>query len=386
MDLMEHQGKELFRRYGIATTAQGGIATTADEAERLAAAVGGPVVVKAQVLTGGRGKAGGVAWCKDPVAARAGAQRILGMDIRGHAVRKVLVEPASDVDEEYYLAVMCDRVSKGYKVICSAEGGVDIEEVNRRAPEKVAKVDVDPTKGLDAGAARQIVALGGLPQRAREQAAALLLGLYQGFVDADATLFEVNPLVLTEDARVLALDAKVSIDDNALFRHPDLAELEDPSVADPLEARARSQGLQYVRLDGDIGVLGNGAGLVMSTLDLVSQAGGRPANFLDVGGGADAHTMAESLALVLSDARVTTVLVNIFGGITRGDLIAQGVLDALHRLGDVPQKLVVRLDGTNAEQGRRMLAEAAHPGIVPATKMLEAAQKAVSLAAAAVTS
>ncbi|HWB72265.1 MAG TPA: ADP-forming succinate--CoA ligase subunit beta [Egibacteraceae bacterium] len=385
MDLMEYQGKELFRRYDVPTPPPGEVAAVPEEAARLAERFAVPVMVKAQVLTGGRGKAGGVAFCQDPTEARASAERILGMDIRGHRVDKVLVEPASDIAEEYYLAVLHDRVGKGYKVVCSAEGGVDIEEVNRRSPEKVVKVDVDPTKGLDPGAARQIVAMAGLPRQAREQAAGLLLRLYAGFVDADATLFEVNPLVLTAGWRVLALDAKVSVDGNALFRHPDFAAWDDPSAADPLEARARKLGLQYVRLDGDIGVLGNGAGLVMSTLDVVSQAGGRPANFLDVGGGADADTMAESLALVLSDERVASVLVNIFGGITRCDLIARGVLEALRRLDGasheaVSQKLVVRLDGTNAEEGRRILAEAAHPSIVAAATMIEAAEQAVALA------
>lgn len=380
MDLMEYQGKDLFRRYGVPTTPQGQVATEAAGAEALAAEFGVPVMVKAQVLTGGRGKAGGVKYCPDPAAARAAAERILGLDIKGHIVRRVLVEPASDIDDEFYLSVLHDRVSKGYKIIASVEGGVEIEEVNRTAPEKVIKVDIDPTKGIDAARARVVLAEAGLEERDLDQARDLLLALYAGFVDADATLFEVNPLVRTTDGRIIALDSKVSIDGNALFRHPDLAELEDIEGGDPLEAQAKAQGLQYVKLDGDVGVIGNGAGLVMSTLDVVSEAGGRAANFLDVGGGADAEKMTEALALVLSDPQVRSVLVNIFGGITRGDEIANGVLAALDRLGSVSQQLVVRLDGTNAEEGRRILTEANHPSILPAAKMLESAQRAVALA------
>lgn len=380
MDLMEYQGKQLYRRLGIPTGPEGPVTSDPDEAEQFARAWGGPVVVKAQVLTGGRGKAGGVRVCPDAAAARKAAEEILGLDIRGHTVDQVLVEPASDIAEEYYLSILHDRMSKGYKVICSVSGGVDIEEVNRTNPEKVVKVDVDPTKGLDDSAATQIVSQAGFAQSIRDEVAAFVMRLYAGFVACDATLFEVNPLVLTTDHRVIALDSKVSIDNNALFRHPDLVQLGNTSATDPLEAKAKEQGLAYVKLDGDIGVLGNGAGLVMSTLDVVSQAGGRPANFLDVGGGADADKMAASLSLVLSDERVRSVLVNIFGGITRCDLIAEGVLDALSRLGDVPQKLVVRLDGTNAEEGRRILREADHPNIVVAEKMLDAAKQAVALA------
>lgn len=380
MDLMEYQGKQLYRRLGIPTTPEGQIATTPDEAERAAREAGGPVVVKAQVLTGGRGKAGGVKLASDPVQTREAAERILGLDIKGHVVEQVLVEPASAIAEEYYLSILHDRVSKGYKVICSVEGGVEIEEVNRSHPEMVVKVDIDPTKGLDEGAATQIATRAGFAEAIRPNVAAFILGLYSGFVACDATLFEVNPLVLTRDGQIVALDAKVSIDDNALFRQPDLAGMSGRGSGDSLEARAKAQGLQYVKLEGDVGVLGNGAGLVMATLDVVAQAGGRPANFLDVGGGADAGKMAASLALVLSDKRVRSVLVNIFGGITRGDLVAEGVLGALAKLGDVPQKLVVRLDGTNADQGRRILREAAHPSIVPAEKMLDAAREAVAFA------
>jgi succinyl-CoA synthetase beta subunit len=383
VDLMEYQGKELFRELGIPTTPRGEIATTTAEAERHAADFGVPVMVKAQVLIGGRGKAGGVKYCNDPDEARARAGEILGMDIRGHTVQKVLIEPATDLAEEYYLSVLHDRTSKGYKVIASVEGGVDIEEVNRTQPHKVLKVDIDPTAGLDLDRARSIVSRAGFPDDIVEDAAQLLVKLYEGFVSSDATLFEVNPLVKTADGRVIALDAKVSIDSNALFRHPDLAAQAEGGADDPLEARARQQGLQYVKLDGTVGVLGNGAGLVMATLDVVNQAGGQPANFLDVGGGADADKMRQSLSLVLSDEQVHSVLINIFGGITRCDEVANGMLAALEQLGDIPQKLVVRLDGTNAAEGRRILDSADHPSIVTADTMVSGAEKAVQLAAQA---
>ena len=382
MDLMEYQGKELFRTHGIPTTPRGEIATTPDDAHDLASRFGVPVMVKAQVLTGGRGKAGGVKYAPDADAAREHAEAILGLDIKGHTVEKVLIEPASDIAEEYYLSVLHDRVSKGYKIIASVEGGVEIEEVNRTNPEKVVKENIDPVVGVDLDRARGVMAQAGFPSEVREDAAALLVALYEGFVASDATLFEVNPLITTTDGRVIALDSKVSIDNNALFRHSDLAEQEETGAGDPLEIKARGLGLQYVKLGGDVGVIGNGAGLVMATLDVVSQAGGAPANFLDVGGGADADKMTEALSLVLSDESVRSVLVNIFGGITRCDLIAEGVLGALEQLGDVPQTLVVRLDGTNAEEGRRILTEADHPRIEAAEKMVEAADKAVALAAA----
>jgi len=378
---MEYQGKELFRELGIPTTPRGEIATTAAEAETHAANFGLPVMVKAQVLTGGRGKAGGVKYCNDPDEARSRASEILGLDISGHTVEKVLVEPASDLEEEYYLSVLYDRTSKGYKIIASVEGGVEIEEVNRSQPEKVLKEDIDPTVGLDLDRARDIMARANLPDDVVEDGARLLVKLYEGFVASDATLFEVNPLVKTTDGRVIALDSKVSIDSNALFRHPDLAEQAEGGADDPLEAKAKEQGLQYVKLEGDVGVLGNGAGLVMATLDVVNQAGGEPANFLDVGGGADAEKMTQSLSLVLSDSRVRSVLVNIFGGITRGDEVASGMLAALANLGDIPQKLVVRLDGTNADEGRKMLDDADHPSIVTADTMVAGAEKAVQLAA-----
>ncbi len=380
MDLMEYRGKELFRRLGIPTTPEGGIARDAQEAERLAERFGGPVMVKAQVLTGGRGKAGGVKFSEDASAAKAHAQAILGLDIKGHTVEQVLVEAATEIAEEYYLSLLHDRVGKGYKVITSVEGGVDIEEVNRTAPEKVVKADIDPTVGLGTDRARAIVAQAGYPDEVGEEVASFLLSLYEGFVASDATLFEVNPLVRTADDRIIALDSKVSIDGNSLFRHPELAEDDETAGGDSLEARAKAKDLQYVKLDGDIGVMGNGAGLVMSTLDVVNQAGGQPANFLDAGGGASAESMAEGIAFVLSDPDVTAMLINIFGGITRCDDVARGVLAALDQLGEISQQLVVRLDGTNAEEGRRLLTEAEHPNLQSAEKMIPAAEKVVALA------
>ena len=315
MDLMEFQGKDLFRAHGIPTTPQGQIATTPEQAEALATEYGVPVMVKAQVLTGGRGKAGGVKYCPDAAAAKAAAEAILGLDIKGHVVHKVLVEKASDIGEEYYLSILHDRVSKGYKAICSVEGGVEIEEVNRTQPDKVAKVDINPVDGMSEELANQILDQGAMPTDTRDQQVALLMKLYDGFVASDATLFEINPLIKTEDGRIIALDSKVSLDDNALFRHEDLAALEGPvpddQQGDDLEARAKDKGLQYVKLDGDIGIMGNGAGLVMSTLDVVSQAGGEAANFLDAGGGASAESMAEGIAFVLGDPAVNVLTLNL---------------------------------------------------------------------------
>lgn len=388
MDLMEYQGKDVFRAHDIPTAPAGKVVTSAEEARTAADTFGGPVMVKAQVLTGGRGKAGGVKYCEDAAAAAAAAAHILGLDIKGHTVHKVLIEPASDIAEEYYLSILHDRVSKGYKVICSVEGGVEIEEVNRTQPDRVAKVDIDPVSGLTADLAEEILRSGAMPADTRDQQIDLLGKLYDGFVASDATLFEINPLVKTTDGRIVALDSKISIDSNALFRHPEIADLEGPVPADArtdddLEAKAKAMDLQYVKLDGDVGILGNGAGLVMSTLDVVAQAGGKAANFLDIGGGADADTMAKSLSLVLSDPDVKSVLINIFGGITQCDLVAQGALGALDQLGEVDQKLVIRLDGTNAEEGRRILTDADHPSIIAASGMLEGAEKAVALAAEA---
>ena len=388
MDLMEYQGKQLFRELDIPTTPEGAVCRSAEEAEAAARGFGVPVVVKAQVKTGGRGKAGGVKLASTPEEARDVAARIVGMDIKGHTVHVVLVEPASDIVEEYYLSVLTDRVAKGYLVICSAQGGVDIEQVNRDQPEAVVKEALLPSElseGLPHERALDIVTRAALPEPVREDAARFLVRLVDGFVKADAVLFEVNPLLRTSGDRLIALDAKVTLDANALFRHEDHRQFGAIDADDDeQEAEAKRKGIQYIKLDGDVGVIGNGAGLVMATLDVVAQAGGRPADFLDVGGGASAEKMADSLGIVLSDPRVEVVLINIFGGITRGEEVAKGVLGALERLGDVQDKLVVRLDGTNAEEGRAILERAAHPNVIAAKTMDEAARIAVDLAAGGV--
>src|SRR5512132_3698361 len=379
MDLFEHQAKELFAKYGVAVP-RGKVAWSPEEAEAAAAEVGGTVVVKAQVQIGGRGKAGGIQLAADPAEARRQAERILGMDIRGHTVRRVLVEQASEIAAEYYVAILHDRASKGFLAMASAEGGVEIEQVAEEHPEAIVKVLVNPLVGLRSYHVNQLVFGAGFDERARKGAAQLLARLYEVFVAADCMLVEVNPLVLTTDGQVLALDGKVSLDDSALERHPDLEELRDTFAVGPQEQAAKEKGLNYIKLDG---IIGNGAGLVMSTLDVVAQAGGKAANFLDIGGGASAETMAAGLEVILSDPKVRSVLVNIFGGITRGDLVAQGILDALDRLGDkVKVPLVVRLDGTNAEEGRALLAGSPSDKVVPAATMLDAARKAVELAGA----
>jgi len=380
MDLFEHQAKELFARHGVAVP-RGRVAWSPEEAAAVAAELGGTVAVKAQVQIGGRGKAGGIKLAGDPAEARAHAERIIGMDIRGHTVRRVLVEEASDIAAEYYVAILHDRASKGFLAMASAEGGVDIEEVAATRPEAIVKVPVNPLVGLRSYHVNQLVYGAGFDERARKGAAELLARLYDVLVAADCMLVEVNPLVLTGGGQVVALDGKVSLDDSALVRHPDLEALRDTSAVDPQEQAAKEKGLNYIKLDGYVGIIGNGAGLVMSTLDVVAQAGGKAANFLDVGGGASAETMADGLAVILSDSKVRGVLVNIFGGITRGDLVAQGILDALDRLGDKVQvPLVVRLDGTNAEEGRALLAGSPSDKVIPAATMLDAARKAVELA------
>jgi succinyl-CoA synthetase beta subunit len=380
MDLFEHQAKELFARYGVAVP-RGRVAWSPEEAAAVAGELGGTVAVKAQVQIGGRGKAGGIKLAADPAEARAHAERIIGMDIRGHTVRRVLVEEASEIAAEYYVAILHDRASKGFLAMASAEGGVDIEEVAATKPEAIVKVPVNPLVGLRSYHVNQLVYGAGFDERARKGAAELLARLYDVFVDADCTLVEVNPLVLTGGGQVVALDGKVSLDDSALVRHPDLEALRDTFAVDPQEQAAKEKGLNYIKLDGYVGIIGNGAGLVMSTLDVVAQAGGKAANFLDVGGGASAETMTDGLEVILSDPKVRSVLVNIFGGITRGDLVAQGILDALDRLGDKVQvPLVVRLDGTNAEEGRTLLASSPSEKVIPAATMLDAARKAVELA------
>jgi succinyl-CoA synthetase beta subunit len=382
MDLFEHQAKELFARHGVAVP-RGRVAWSPEEAETVAAELGGTVVVKAQVQTGGRGKAGGIQLAKDAAEARARAEQIIGMDIRGHTVRRVLVEEASEIAEEYYLALLHDRAGKGLLAMASAEGGVEIEEVAKATPEAIVRVPVNPLIGLRPYHVAQVVYGAGFAAEARKGAGQILTQLAEVLLANDCMLVEVNPLVLTADGQVKALDGKVTIDDSALFRHPDLEELRDTFAVDPQEQAAKERGLNYIKLDGQVGIIGNGAGLVMSTLDVVAQAGGKAANFLDVGGGASAETMAAGLEVILSDPKVRSVFINIFGGITRGDLVAQGILDALDRLGDRLQvPLVVRLDGTNAEEGRRLLAASPSEKVVPTATMLEAAAKAVELAGA----
>src|SRR6266542_543423 len=380
MDLFEHQAKELFARHGVAVP-RGRVAWSPGEAQEVAAELGGTVVVKAQVQVGGRGKAGGIQLARDPAEARAQAERIIGMDIKGHVVRRVLVEEASDVAAEYYASILHDRAGKGFLAMASTQGGVDIEEVAARSPEAIVKVPVNPLIGLRSYHVSQLLYGAGFAPAAHKGAAEILGRLYQVLLAADCTLVEVNPLVLTADGQVKALDAKVSLDDSALVRHPELEALRDTFAQDPQERAAKERGLNYVKLDGWVGIVGNGAGLVMSTLDAVAQAGGRAANFLDVGGGASAETMASGLEVILSDRKVRSVLVNIFGGITRGDLVAEGILEALERLGDKVQvPLVVRLDGTNAEEGRELLAKSRSDKVVTAATMLEAAARAVELA------
>jgi succinyl-CoA synthetase beta subunit len=393
MDLVEFQGKRLFGRNGVPVPPEGAVCRTVEEIEQAARDIidGGQaamVVVKSQVKTGGRGKAGGVKLAKSVDEAREHGESILGLDIKGHIVNVVYVEPASDIAEEYYLSVMHDRVNKGYLVICSREGGVDIEEVNRTNPEAVVKDTILPSAApggdLPHERALAIVSQANLPEDVREAAADLLVKLFKALVVEDATLVEINPLIKTTDGRIVALDSKVTLDGNAAFRHDGYDEWKIAGIDadDPLEAEAKQKGIQYVKLDGEVGVLGNGAGLVMATLDVVAQHGGRAANFLDVGGGASADAMAASLGLVLSDPKVSSVFINIFGGITRGEEVANGIVEATQRLGDFPQKLVVRLDGTNAEEGRRILDEAALDNVVTAPTMDEAAEQAVRLASA----
>ncbi len=389
MDLVEFQGKQLFGRNGVPVPPAGSVCRTVDEivaaAEEHLGQGAQAVVVKAQVKTGGRGKAGGVKLATSVDQARQHGESILGLDIKGHVVQVVYVEPASDIAEEYYLSVMHDRVNKGHLVICSREGGVDIEEVNRTNPEAVVKRSLTPAEtadGLPVDTAREIVTQAGLPAEVIEGATDLLVRLFGAYRHEDATLAEINPLIRRPDDVVLALDAKVSLDGNAAFRHDDYVEwqIDGLDADDPLEAEAKAKGIQYVKLDGSVGVLGNGAGLVMATLDVVAQNGGSAANFLDVGGGASADAMAESLGLVLSDPDVESVFINIFGGITRGEEVAAGIIEATNRLGDFPQKLVVRLDGTNAEEGRQMLLQANLESVVAAETMQEAAASAVALA------
>jgi succinyl-CoA synthetase beta subunit len=396
VDLFEHQAKELFAEYGVPVP-EGRIAHTPEEARAAAeafAAAGEPgVVVKAQVKTGGRGKAGGVKLADGPDDTEAKARQILGMDIKGHTVHKVLVEEASDIAQEYYLSYLVDRSGRTFLSICSVQGGMEIEEVAHVSPEAVARVVIDPLSGVDAAKAMEIVTAGGLPDKALAGAASLAERLWAVFVGKDATLVEVNPMILTTDGRVRALDGKVTLDENAAFRQ-DLAAFADPEAADPIEARAKAKHLNYVKLDGQVGIIGNGAGLVMSTLDVVAYAGEafggiRPANFLDIGGGASAEVMANGLEIVLSDPSVRSVLVNVFGGITSCDAVANGIVSAIGMLGErgeqVRHPIVVRLDGNNAAEGRRILDEASIPVVEQVGTMDDAARRAAELACAAAT-
>jgi succinyl-CoA synthetase beta subunit len=380
MDLLEYQGKQLFARHGLEVSA-GKAVTTVGDAVAAANEVGYPVVVKAQVLIGGRGKAGGVKLADDEAQAREHARNILGMDIKGHTVRTVWIEHASDIATEYYASVLLDRSAKQPMVIFSVEGGVEIEQVAEQSPEKLVRYHVDALKGLSREEAIEIATEGGADSDVVEGVADALVALYEMWLKEDATLAEINPLIVTPERQVRALDAKVSLDGNALYRHPDNQGLSDSENEDPIERRAKEQGVQYVKLDGDIGILGNGAGLVMSTLDVVAQAGGAPANFLDAGGGSDAAKIKQAVELILANDAVKAVLFNIFGGITRCDEVAKGLIAAFEEIKpEVP--FVVRLDGTNDVQGRELLQEAALPNVHAARTMNEAAEKVVELAAA----
>jgi succinyl-CoA synthetase beta subunit len=387
VDLYEYQAKELFAKHGVPTL-PGAVATTPEEAQAIAAKLGTQVVVKAQVKTGGRGKAGGVKLAETPAEAAEKANAILGMDIKGHTVHRVLITEASDIAEEYYFSFLLDRANRTFLTIASVEGGVEIEEVARTKPEALARIPI--VGGVDAAKAAEIVAAAKFPADIADQVAAIIVQLWDVFTAEDATLVEVNPLVKSPDGKVIALDGKVTLDDNAYFRQPEHAEFADTTATDPLESRAKEKHLNYVKLDGEVGIIGNGAGLVMSTLDVVAYAGEKhgnvkPANFLDIGGGASAEVMADGLEIVLSDPSVRSVFVNVFGGITACDAVADGIVQAFSLLAEkgeqVDKPLVVRLDGNNAEEGRRILNEAALNGVTQVETMDGAAEKAAELAA-----
>lgn len=375
MKLHEYQSKQIFSKYGIPIP-RGRVAATASEARQIAEELGGRVVIKAQVLVGGRGKAGGVKLAKDPAEAELVATQILGMEIKGLPVRKVLVDEAAAIDQEIYFAITNDRAAKKPVMMASAAGGVDIEEVAATTPEKIVKVHIDPLLGLRDYQARDIAASIDLPRELWKDFGAIAHGLWQAYTLNDATLAEINPLVITKDKRLVALDGKMLIDDNALFRHPDLAEMRDIDEEAPAETEARKYGLSYIKLDGNIGCMVNGAGLAMTSMDIVKLFGGEPANFLDIGGGAGAEKVAAAMRIILSDPNVKAVLFNIFGGITRCDEVARGILTAMAEVKpNVP--MVVRLVGTNAEEGRKLLADA---NMITAETLAEAAQKAVAAA------
>jgi succinyl-CoA synthetase beta subunit len=379
VDLYEYQGKELFRRFRIPIS-EGRLATSPQEARAAADDLGGPVVVKAQVLTGGRGKAGGVKLAEDAADAEQKARDILGLDIRGHVVRKLWIEQASEIAKEYYLSVTFDRGAKKPLFMLTTEGGIEIEQVAEEHPEALARLHIDPLEGFQPYQARRLI-YGARIDDAREQKQILAIveKLYRCFVECDAMLCEINPLIVTPAGEVRALDSKFTVDDSALSRHPDIAEMRDVEAADPQERFAREKGVTYVKLDGDVGILGNGAGLSMSTVDVVVVAGGRPANFCDLGGGGDAQGVVDALDVITSDEQVRSIFFNIFGGITRCDEVARGILAALDQM-RIELPIVVRLDGTNAEEGRGLLAEAAPPNLHVEPTMLEAAHKAVELA------
>ena len=389
MDLFEYQAKQLFAEHGV-PVGLGEVASTPEQAAQIAERIGGTVVVKAQVKVGGRGKAGGVKVAKSPAEAKERAAEILGMDIKGHTVHQVLVDPAASIEQEYYVSYLLDRSNRTFLAMASYEGGMEIEQLAVERPDALAKVPVDALLGVDEAKAREIAAAGNFPAEIADEVAAILVPLWQTFVAADATLVEVNPLAQATGAdgttTILALDGKVTLDDNANFRQPGNAALVDVAAADPLEQRAAEKHLNYVKLDGQVGIIGNGAGLVMSTLDVVAYAGERhggvkPANSLDIGGGASARVMANGLDIILSDPDVRSVFVNVFGGITACDAVANGIVGALQLLGDEATKpLVVRLDGNNVDEGRRILAEAAHPLVTLADSMDTGAEKAAELA------
>jgi len=386
VDLFEYQARDIFEKHGVPVLG-GVVATTPEEARAAAETLGGgTVVVKAQVKTGGRGKAGGVKLAHSPEEAAEKASEILGMDIKGHTVHRVMVAAGAKIADEYYFSVLLDRANRSYLAMCSVEGGMEIEQLAVERPEALAKVPVDPTVGIDAAKAAEIVEAAGFADELKGAVADVIQKLWTVYQAEDATLVEVNPLVKTEDGQIVALDGKVSLDENAAFRHADHAELEDKAATDPLEAKAKENDLNYVKLDGEVGIIGNGAGLVMSTLDVVAYAGEahggvKPANFLDIGGGASAAVMAAGLDVILNDPQVKSVFVNVFGGITACDQVAHGIVQALDILGDKETKpLVVRLDGNNVEEGRRILSEANHPLVTLADTMDGGADKAAELA------
>jgi len=386
VDLYEYQARDLFESYDVPVLA-GIIADTPAEARAAAEKLGGVVVVKAQVKVGGRGKAGGVKVAKTPEEAEEAAKAILGLDIKGHVVKRVMVAAGARIAQEFYFSVLLDRANRSYLSLTSYEGGMEIEQLAVERPEALARIEVNPIKGIDLEEAKKIAVAAKFPAELVDKVAPVFVKLYEVYTGEDATLVEVNPLVLTEEGDIIALDGKVSLDENAEFRHENHAALEDKAAADPLEAKAKAADLNYVKLDGEVGIIGNGAGLVMSTLDVVAYAGEnhggvKPANFLDIGGGASAEVMAAGLDVILGDAQVKSVFVNVFGGITACDAVANGIVQALATLGSAANKpLVVRLDGNNVDEGRRILAEANHPLVTLADSMDDGADKAAELAA-----